>query len=79
MKSGRHPRETNPADDGTKRSKPLTKTRLRRGEIAREKNYPPQCPEIIDFLPAVHDDIEDLLCDLAGEEFTVEERPEGSQ
>lgn len=43
----------------------MTKTRLRRGEIGREKNLPDQSAEIIDFLPPVHGDIEDLLCDLS--------------
>jgi len=46
-------------------SQPMTKTRLRRGEIGREKNLPDQSAEIIDFLPPVHGDIEDLLCDLS--------------
>jgi len=47
---------------------PLTKTRLRRGEIGRKKTDPP-CAEIIDFLPAVHGDVEDILCDVSGDEL----------
>ena len=47
--------------------KPLTKTRLRRGEIRREKTEPARTAQIIDFLPAVHSDIENLLCDLSGD------------
>ena len=49
-------------------SQPLTKTRLRRGEIVREKSDPTRYAEIIDFLPAVHGDVEDILCDLSAED-----------
>ncbi|KPL10671.1 hypothetical protein AMJ85_05380 [candidate division BRC1 bacterium SM23_51] len=75
MDRRRRPRKAKSTGDGSKKTEPLTKTRLRRGQIAREKNYPPHCPEIIDFLPAVHGDAEDLLCDLSEEEMTVEDRP----
>ncbi len=45
----------------------FTKTQLRRGEIEREKVELQHNAEIIDFLPAVHGDVEDILCDLSGD------------
>jgi len=47
---------------------PLTKTRLRRGEIGREKPEALRCAEIIDFVPPVHGDVEDILFDLAADD-----------
>ncbi|MCX8038683.1 MAG: hypothetical protein N3D11_16845 [Candidatus Sumerlaeia bacterium] len=50
-----------------KMPKMFTKTQLRRGEIEREKSDPQHSAEIIDFLPAVHGDVEDILCDLSAD------------
>jgi len=57
-------------------SQPLTKTRLRRGEIAREKPELIRCAEIIDFVPPVHGDVEDILFDVAGENPDAKEPPD---
>jgi hypothetical protein len=65
----------NPTQRSTDGLNPLTKTRLRRGEIAREKREPIQSAEIIDFLPAVHGDVEDILFDLSGEDPDGDESP----
>ena len=54
----------------------LTKTRLRRGEIAREKPELIRCAEIIDFVPPVHGDVEDILFDVAGENPDDKEPPD---
>jgi len=59
------PKPTNGQDERNR--VPVTKTRLRRGEIRREKTEPARTAQIIDFLPAVHSDIENLLCDLSGD------------
>ena len=72
MKDGSPPPETDPADNRKRRPKPLTKTRLRRGEIARKEGFFARHAEFIDFLSTAHGDAEDFLCDLAGEEFTVQ-------
>jgi hypothetical protein len=56
----------------------LTKTRLRRGEIGRARREPTQTAQIIDFVPPVHGDVEDILCDLSGGDPNLDEPPDGS-
>jgi hypothetical protein len=47
--------------------RPVTKTRLRRGEVGRKKP-PLPVAEIVDVVPPVHGDIEEYLCDLSRDE-----------
>ena len=61
----------------TNAPKPLTKTRLRRGEIGRAMRQPTPTAQIIDFFPPVHSDVEDILCDLSGGNPNLDEPPEG--
>ena len=80
MKKNRHSETEHSALDPEESNapKPLTKTRLRRGEIGRARREPTQTAQIIDFVPPVHGDVEDILCDLSGGDPNLDEPPDGS-
>jgi len=66
-----------PADGGHRQAPtPLTKTRLRCGEIALDRSHARRRAREIESLSSAHGEIEDLLCDLSGEDFTDLESPE---